>query len=86
MAEKTTHEALEQRIRELEREISKGQGAQDAVRQSESKYRTLVEHLPQRVFYKDRPSVYVSCNENCARDLTEGIKGRKIMISKGIGR
>lgn len=43
--------------------------AQEALRASERKYRTLVENLPQKVFIKDRDSVYVSCNENYARDV-----------------
>ena len=29
----------------------------------------LLENLPERVFFKDRHSVYVSCNQNYARDL-----------------
>ncbi|MBU6391913.1 MAG: PAS domain S-box protein, partial [Planctomycetes bacterium] len=36
---------------------------------SEDKHRILLENLPQRIFYKDRNSIYVSCNENYARDL-----------------
>jgi PAS domain S-box-containing protein len=43
--------------------------ADDALQASESKYRTLLENLPQKVFLKDRESVYVSCNESYARDL-----------------
>jgi len=35
----------------------------------ESKYRTLVENIPQKIFLKDKNSVYVSGNENCARDF-----------------
>jgi PAS domain S-box-containing protein len=42
---------------------------EEALRASESKYRTLLENLPQKIFLKDRNSVYVSCNENYARDL-----------------
>jgi len=42
---------------------------QDALRQSENKYKTLLENLPQRVFLKDKNSVYISCSENYARDL-----------------
>jgi two-component system CheB/CheR fusion protein len=40
-----------------------------ALTKSESKYRTLLENLPQKIFFKDRNLVYVSCNENYARDL-----------------
>ena len=43
--------------------------AEEALIRSERKYRTLVETLPQRVFHKDRDSVYISCNESYARDL-----------------
>ena len=79
MAEKPTYEALERRISELEREVAKGKKPQDAVGQSESKYRILVENLPQKIFHKDRHSVYMSCNENLARDLKikpEEIQGK----------
>ncbi len=41
----------------------------EEVLESEKKYRTLVENLPQKIFYKDKNSVYVSCNDNYARDL-----------------
>jgi PAS domain S-box-containing protein len=47
--------------------------------QSESKYRTLLENLPQKIFLKDTSSVYISCNESYARDLkikTDEISGR----------
>jgi PAS domain S-box-containing protein len=43
--------------------------AEEALRESESKYRTLVDNIPQKIFTKDRASVYVSCNENFAQDL-----------------
>jgi PAS domain S-box-containing protein len=35
----------------------------------ETQYRTLIENLPQKVFLKNRNSVYISCNENMAKDL-----------------
>ena len=40
-----------------------------ALMKSEYRYRMLIENLPQKIFYKDRNSVYVSCNEHYARDL-----------------
>ena len=36
---------------------------------SENKYRELLENLPQKIFHKDKNSVYISCNNNYARDL-----------------
>jgi len=42
---------------------------EESLRESENKYRTLVEHLPSKIFLKNKNSVYVSCNENYARDL-----------------
>lgn len=43
----------------------------------ESKYKTLLENLPQKIFLKDTNSVYVSCNENYAKDLK--IKAEEIV-------
>ncbi|NQT84685.1 PAS domain-containing protein, partial [bacterium] len=53
--------------------------AEEALRESEKEYRTLIENLPQKIFLKDRKSVYVSSNENYAADLKirpEEITGR----------
>lgn len=36
---------------------------------SEEMYRTLLENLPQKIFFKDREFVYISCNMNYAKDL-----------------
>jgi PAS domain S-box-containing protein len=57
-----TLEGLEQNMAELER-------TDDALRQSEFKYRTLVENIPQKIFLKDKNSTYISCNKNFAADL-----------------
>lgn len=49
------------------------------LRDSEQKYRTLVENIPERVFVKDRTLTYVSCNRRYAQDL-------KIQAHEIVGR
>ena len=49
------------------------------LKESEGRFRALVENLPVRVFIKDRESVYIDCNPSYAQDLgikPEEIKGR----------
>ncbi len=43
--------------------------AEEALRQREIFFRSLIENLPQQIFVKDKNSVYLSCNRNFARDI-----------------
>lgn len=70
---------LRQRVSELEAERTHQTSAREMLHASETRYRTLIENLPQKIFLKDKLSTYVICNRNYAADLAispEGIKGK----------
>jgi PAS domain S-box-containing protein len=43
--------------------------AEQALRLSEARFRTLLDTLPQKIFLKDRNANFIFCNENFARDF-----------------
>ena len=51
------------------RDITERKNLEEALKNNEYKYRTLLENIPERIFLKDRNSVYISCNYNYAHDL-----------------
>jgi PAS domain S-box-containing protein len=62
-------ETLSKQVTELQKVKTERNLAGQALRESEQKYRTLVESIPMKVFHKDRNSIYVSCNDLYAKDL-----------------
>ena len=51
------------------RDVTQERHTETTVRENEYRYQTLIESLPQGVFYKDRSLTYVMCNGRYARDL-----------------
>jgi PAS domain S-box-containing protein len=54
---------------EIVEDITEHKQTEEKLQESENKYRTLLENLPQKIFLKNRSSVYVSCNANYANDM-----------------
>ncbi|HEY9245430.1 MAG TPA: PAS domain S-box protein [Candidatus Methanoperedens sp.] len=60
---------MNRRIDDLEKLETENKQVTENLHASENRYRELLENLPQKIFHKDKNSVYVSCNNNYARDL-----------------
>jgi PAS domain S-box-containing protein len=67
VAERTLE--MELSNKQLTIELSERIQAEKRLMESESKYRTLLENLPQKIFFKNRDLLFVSCNEIFAREL-----------------
>ena len=60
-------------------DINERKCAEEKLRESENLYKTLVSHLPQKIFIKDTQSIYIACNDEYAKYLgiaPEEIKGK----------
>lgn len=51
---------------ENDKYVSDSERLKSALEESDRRFKTLLYNLPEKVFHKDRKSVYVSCNRNYA--------------------
>jgi PAS domain S-box-containing protein len=61
----------------ISRDITKSKQDKEELMKSEILNRTLIRHLPQRIFVKDPNSIYIMCNDVYSRDL--GIDPKEIV-------
>jgi PAS domain S-box-containing protein len=61
----------------ISRDITKSKQDEEELMKSEILNRTLIRHLPQRIFVKDPNSIYIQCNDIYSRDL--GIDSKEIV-------
>jgi two-component system, cell cycle sensor histidine kinase and response regulator CckA len=52
----------------LVRDVTRRRSAEQALRESEELLRNIIAHIPCGVFWKDRNSIYLGCNDQVARD------------------
>ena len=64
--QKRMREELEMYSKQLETLVEE---RSKKLHESEERYRSIVQNIPQKIFIKDRNSVYVSCNDHYAQDL-----------------
>lgn len=62
-------QTLRRKVSDLEKSEAEYMSAKAATLQGELDYGTLVENIPQKIFFKDNNSVYVRVNSSFARDF-----------------
>ena len=62
MERKPTYEELEQRVKELEKESLKHRKAKDALRESEERYKHLVDYANDIIYRTDANGNFTFCN------------------------
>ena len=67
----------EQALRESETRL---RHAEQALREREELLRNIIAHIPCAVFWKDRDSVYLGCNDQVARDY--GLSGPEEVVGR----
>ncbi len=83
MARKPTCEELEQRIRELEKEFAKRKQAEDELRESEEKYRSILENMQEGYWEVDLAGNFTFFNDalckffGYSRDELRGMNNRQ---------
>ncbi len=63
----------------LASDVLKRESIERQLRESENKHRTLLDNIPQKIFYKNSQSIYITCNNNFAADVNttrEAITGK----------
>ncbi len=60
---------IEKRLKKLEQKNFELTKSHDALQKKLNLHKALLEKLPQKIFLKDKKSVYISCNESFAKDL-----------------
>lgn len=65
---------------ELKREIIERERAEEKLREQGELLRTIMTTVPHRVFWKDRNSVYIGCNQNFATDA--GLADPEVIVGK----
>lgn len=65
---------------ELRKEIAARKRAEEYLRESRQMLQLVLDNIPQRIFWKDRNSVYLGCNKNFAYDA--GFPHQEIIIGK----
>ncbi|MFZ0450866.1 MAG: PAS domain S-box protein, partial [Desulfatiglandaceae bacterium] len=69
MPEKASYEELEQRIQELEQAESECKGTEKALRESERRFRRLVEHSTDAFFLHERDGRIMDVNDHACESL-----------------
>jgi two-component system, cell cycle sensor histidine kinase and response regulator CckA len=59
-------------------DITDRRRAEEALRQSEERLRNVLTHIPCGVFWKDRASIYLGCNDRVARDRGFEVAGEVV--------